>query len=579
MLPGSIARRSTAAAVILLLTGAAPACAATVHAAGPLVSASILGGIFHSIGHALLGAFSWTFGLAAKFVLVTLGAIARLLIPRSWASEGVHIMQWIVAVPDYAGTIATPAGGHVYGFAGVNDLRDLFLWIGAAILPLTLVYATSRAMIGAGDPVAVPILRVIVLGALLLFYPYWWGQLAAAVNQVTNMVLTLTPVVGGLHKLMLYAVEGIGLGGWQLVDLGLMIALGLELLGLIFVKVVIILAGALLYATGPLMIGLAPTRAGETMTRAWASAAAALLALPVLWAAVFAVGALLINDAGTAGPLVGGQSDIGQLLGGLLVALAGLASLWACLKLAREAGGLLRIQLGAMLAAAHQVGTRSSTATPAASGGRPADSIRSFANRVSSASGAATQTLAASGTGGSVAVAAGRRVASVGRRGVIGTAAAGVRSGAAYAAAPAGALVGRSRAGAVASQMARTGKADWHKTQGRSSSPSTAPRTPKGSRTEPGTGQTARPATPPASGRSADRSAAAQTVPRPGSAKPAGGGQSTSSSRPPGSRTPAPSPAPVSPPSPPATGASEGRGSAGRRPSRPSLPKPKRKKR
>ena len=62
-----------------------------------------------------------------------------------------------------------------------------------------------------------------------------------------------------------------------------------------------------------------------------------LLALPVAWAAVFAVGALLINDAGTAGPLIAGNSDVGSLLGGVLLAVAGLASLWLCLRAAREA--------------------------------------------------------------------------------------------------------------------------------------------------------------------------------------------------------------------------------------------------
>ena len=52
----------------------------------------------------------------------------------------------------------------MYGFAGINALRDLFTWIGAALLPLTLVYATSRAMVGHGDHVAIPIVRVLALG-------------------------------------------------------------------------------------------------------------------------------------------------------------------------------------------------------------------------------------------------------------------------------------------------------------------------------------------------------------------------------------------------------------------------------
>ena len=96
----------------------------------------------------MLGAFTWTIGLAAKFILTTIAALVKLLIPHSWVHKGLQIMQWIVAVPDYAGKVTTPGGGHVYGFAGINALRDLFMWLGVAVAPLTLVYATSRAMLG-----------------------------------------------------------------------------------------------------------------------------------------------------------------------------------------------------------------------------------------------------------------------------------------------------------------------------------------------------------------------------------------------------------------------------------------------
>jgi hypothetical protein len=80
-------------------------------------------------------------------------------------------------------------------------------------------------------------------------------------------VLALPPVRHGIYKLMQYAVGGVALGGWQLIDLFLMGAIGVALLGLIFLKVVIILLGALLYATGPLMIGLAPTEGGVAIAR------------------------------------------------------------------------------------------------------------------------------------------------------------------------------------------------------------------------------------------------------------------------------------------------------------------------
>ena len=419
-----------------------------------------VGGVFGGVGHAVLGAFSWTFGLASKFILVTLGALVKLLIPRSWANEGVQIMQWIVEVPNYAGNIAGPAGRHVYGFAGINELRDLFTWIGVALLPLTLVYATSRAMVGNGDHVAIPIVRVLGLGVVLVSYPYWWAQGAALVNQMTHAVLALPAVTSGLHKLMLYAVDGAALGGWQLVDLGLMAAIGIELLGLIFLKVALVLLGALLYATGPVTIGLIPTEAGAAIVRAWASAAITLLALPVVWAAVFAVGAVLINDAGTAGPLLAGNSSIGSLLGGVLLAITGLATLWLCLRAAREAVGLLRIQVGGLLALSH-ARTNAGASTVSRANVNAARSIRGFQTRISEAKAPSPTAAGSSGSSVTRVGRAGAVVAAAGRRGVLGTAVAASRIGVAAGASGTAALIGRARAGAVAVQMARAGTASW----------------------------------------------------------------------------------------------------------------------
>ena len=442
------------------LAGAAPAAAA----AGshvPFVAGGILGSIFGSIGHAVLGAFSWTIGLASKFILTTIGALVRMLIPRSWANKGVEIMEWIVAVPNYAGTVTTPTGRVAYGFAGINALRDLFTWIGVGLLPLTLLYGTTRAMLGERGHVAVPIARVLAIAAVLVSYPYWWTEAAAMTDTVTHMVLTLPRVSAGLHQLMLYAVDGVALGGWQLVDLGLMALVAIELLSLIFLKVVIILLGALLYATGPITIGLVATESGAAIARAWASAVVMLLALPVAWATLFAVGALLVGDAGTAGPLIAGQSSIGSLLGGVLLAVAGAASLWMCLRVAREAMGLLRMQLGGLLALSHR-GSAAAGQTVSAAQSSSVNSLRRFSASVSRAAGGAAGQLAAAGPAGATVVRAGRAVGYVGRHGVLGTAGAGGRAAAAVAAPPAAALVGRSRAGAVAVRMAKAGTASWH---------------------------------------------------------------------------------------------------------------------
>jgi len=452
-------------AVGALLLAPATASAATPHLT--LVSAGILGSIFGAIGHAVLGAFSWTIGLASKFVLTTIAALVKLLIPHAWINKGLQIMEWIVAVPDYAGKITAPGGGQQYGFQGINALRDLFMWLGVAVVPLSLTYATGRAMIGEYEPVGIPVLRVLAIAVVIVSYPYWWSQAAALTDQVTHAILTLPDVAAGLQKLMVYAVDGVALGGWQLIDLGLMGAIGLELLGLIFLKVVLILLGALLYATGPLMLGLVPTRAGGAVARAWASAVTMLFALGIGWATLFAVGALLINDAGTAGPLIAGDSTFGTLVGGLLLAVAGLASLWLCLKAAKEAGALMRLQFAGLLTLGHSRGGGGSSATVSTRGRTTGRSLGDYGSRLARASSAAGGELVTALPGGTALASAGRTAGYVGRRGLVGTAAVGASLGAKLAAGPTAALVGRSRAGAVAVRMAHAGTASWTGTQRR----------------------------------------------------------------------------------------------------------------
>jgi hypothetical protein len=459
---------AVAIAGAVVLCAPAPALAAGLHA--PLVAGDIfgtvggfLGGVFSSIGHAVLGAFTWTISLAANLILTTIAALVRMLIPHSWIHKGVQIMEWIVAVPNYAGQVASPTGAHRYGFAGINQLRDLCMWLGVAVAPLTLVYATSRAILAEREPVAIPVLRVLALAAAIIFYPYLWSQGAALADQVTHSILSLPAVSNGLYKLMEYAVDGVALGGWQLIDLGLMGAIALELLALIFMKVVIILLGALLYATGPLMIGLVATEAGASLARAWASAVAMLLGLGICWAAMFAVGALLIGDAGTAGPLIAGNSTFGTLIGGLLLAVAGLASLWLCLKVAKEAGSLLRMQLAGLLVLSRRASSSNASTTSAAPSRlrTTGQSLREYGARLGRAAAGAGGELAAAVPGGGAMMAGGRAVGQVGRRGILGTAAAGARSGATQLAPRAEVLLGRSRAGAVAARMARAGTAGW----------------------------------------------------------------------------------------------------------------------
>ena len=148
------------ASAISLLDAAPAAAAAGPHI--PLVTAGILGSIFGTLGHAVLGAFSWTIGLASKFILTTIGAFVRMLIPRSWANEGARDHGMDRRRPELRGHGHEPRPAtRSTGSPGSTRCETLFTWIGVGLLPLTLVYGTTRAMIGERGHVAVPIARVL----------------------------------------------------------------------------------------------------------------------------------------------------------------------------------------------------------------------------------------------------------------------------------------------------------------------------------------------------------------------------------------------------------------------------------
>jgi hypothetical protein len=225
--------------------------------------------------------------------------------------------------------------------------------------------------------------------------------------------------------------------------------------------------------------------------------------LPLAWSTILAVGALLINDSSTAGPLIAGQGTIANLLGGLLLALAGLASLWLCIRAAREAGAVLRGQLGGTLMIG-RAGSRATASSAPAPARRAGESLRGFPGRVARASGAAL--TAAGPTGAAVATGA-SAFAQHTRHGVIGAGGALIRTGAGAAAPGTAALVGRTRAGAAAVRMARAGTANWQASApgGQASAASSGPAHPR--RTGPGVhvpstpgGRDTSPAPSPASG-------------------------------------------------------------------------------
>ena len=480
-----------------LLAGAAPAAAAG-HGAVALPVAG-LGGLLGDIGHAVLGGVDWTVNVAGDFILNLIGGLVRDLIPRSWIHKGLEIMQWLVTVPNYGARITGPGGGHSYGFAGVNAMRGLYTWLGVAIAPLTLVYATSRAWSGQGDPPSLPITRVLIVGVALLNYTWLWGQAVALTNLLTHAILGVAAVTTGIQKMFEVLIAGAALGGLQLVGLLVMGVGAVQLLALLFVKVVLILVGALVFAIGPLMLGLVATDRGHAVAKTWLTMALGLFVLPVLWASIFAIAAVLINDASGASQVLGAGSGLGRILGGLLIAFAAIAGFWLNIKLTKAFGSLASGQLAGLLALARTGGVRGllggggarsgagGAGAGAGAGGAAAAvaSLRGFASKVGGAASGAAGALLPAGRAGAALAGAGGAAGTLARGGLLGAGGALLSKGAAGAANSGLARGAAStRAGAVATRAARGAQRGWKGAAGApdgasSSSPSTpTPQTP-----------------------------------------------------------------------------------------------------
>ena len=352
-------------------------------------------------------------------------------------------------------------------------MRSLYLWLGMAIAPLTLVYATARSWSGQGDPPHVPLTRVFVVAIALLNYGWLWSQAVALTNQITHAILAVPAVTSGVQKMFEVLIAGAALGGLPLIGLLLMGAGGLQLIVMIFVKVTLILIGALVFAIGPLMIGLVPTERGNAFARAWLTLAAGLFVLPVLWASIFALSAVLINDASSGASVIGGSSGLDHVLGGLLIALAAIAGFWLNIKLTKGFAGLVGGQLAGLLAlagggarallggAGSRIGGAGAGAASSAAGA--AGSLRGFASKVGGAVSGAAGALVPAGRAGAVLAGAGGAAASLARGGLIGAGGALASKGIAGAARTGvGQAAASSRAGTVATRAARGARRGWN---------------------------------------------------------------------------------------------------------------------
>lgn len=421
----------------------------------------LIGDGLGAIKDVVVGGLTWSAETAGRFITTTLQGIADALIPDSWAAHGADLIQWIVAAPNFAATMGGPTGER-FAFAGFNDLRATMLWLGLALLPLTLLYAQTRATFGLDDHPMLPLARTLMIAIGLLGYVWLWRQACALTNQITAAVLGVPRVEHGLNRLLELMAAGGAAKGVPLIGVLALLAAAAMLVAMVFAKVILLVAGALVYVTGPLMFGVAPTERGEAAARAWATIAVGLFVLPLLWATVFAVGALFVGDSANADVIVGGDRTVGKMVGGLVLVMAGAGAFWLNLKLCKIGGGLLGGQISGLLSSATR-GAGGASARPAMPNLPARESLNRFGSKVRGALSAAAGQVGASGQLGAAAVGATRGAGVLVRGGLMGAGAAAGAAAWCKGAGPSGlqrgaAALGVAKAGAVATRMERAGR-------------------------------------------------------------------------------------------------------------------------
>jgi hypothetical protein len=218
--------------------------------------------------------------------------------------------------------------------AGLDQLHTDIVGAGWGLLTLSFAggaigYWLSSYTSNGAQQAATAFARTVGAIGLLISSPYIFSAATEAVDQLTAGIIGLPVVSGGMTHLFegTFAATALAGGGVGLIAvlIGVVMALGLLL-----VKITITALLAVLYVLSPLAIGLWPVEQLSWLLRTLLQVAFVALIFPVLWAACFAVFAVLTPD----------------FTGGLLKPLFGVAALIIAFKLPFA---LLRISTGAGL--------------------------------------------------------------------------------------------------------------------------------------------------------------------------------------------------------------------------------------
>jgi hypothetical protein len=261
-----------------------------------------------------------------------LRALLDLLVPDFAAKWGSQLATWLVALPDVT-------DGRQ--FRQLNAFRADLTHVAWGLLSLSAVVGglqywaagfaeASRA--SAFDAFR----RAVVAAGALVTYPTLIAQLVLAVNHLTAAVILHPRVSDGLDlalggALALGAVSGglsLGLG------LAAVVAALFFLAALLVMKIALTAMLCVLAVSGGLVIALYPMPIGDGLARLWLSGLVCAVAVPVVWALIFAVAGLVSGDA---------LAWSGGLGGGLAALVKPFVAV-ACLYLAYRAPALMVAQ-------------------------------------------------------------------------------------------------------------------------------------------------------------------------------------------------------------------------------------------
>ncbi len=274
-----------------------------------MTSVSAIGTSTIQVPPALLGLPSLK-SIVEGIVNFFFGDLARALVPDFLKNASVATIKWLVGVPDPS------------TWTHVSQLEADMTYLAVSLLALSFTAAIVRYLLvgltGAGHPLQALSSTVISAG-LLVGYPWASHQVVAIVNTLTNAILSFPVVGAGLQRtvgVMFGSALLVGSGG---VFLALLVIVGVVFAAVMFaLKVLILLAFALLYVTGPLVISVRPLPELAHLSRAWATALLGVALVPAGWTILFAVAGALSLDATSFG-----STHTGTLGGALTAHIAG----------------------------------------------------------------------------------------------------------------------------------------------------------------------------------------------------------------------------------------------------------------